>query len=96
MQAKAIQVKHVTIKRRLGFQNPLPCFKSYQLGRKKQAHATISNQPLVREHLSGRKREALESDIPSKFPVKRHLFIQGDCDDYLKVAEVVKQPHQSQ
>ena len=37
-----------------------------------KAHATISNQPLVREHLSGRKREALESDIPSKFPVKRH------------------------
>ena len=35
LQAKAIQVKHVTIKRRLGFQNPLPCFKSYQLGRKK-------------------------------------------------------------
>ena len=52
--------------------------------------ATISNQPLGREHLSGRKREALESDIPFEFPVKRHQLIQGNCDDYLEVVEVVK------
>jgi len=56
----------------------------------RKACATISNQPLGREHLSGEKREALESDILLEFLVKRHQFIQGNCDDYLEVVEVVK------